>query len=341
MGQTAMKNPIKIAINVLASLFVMVSGTMQAVRAEEVWLDFSVPEADVVVTSPSVTSTPKTVPNALNSQRRYYPRGAPKEYEQVPSTTLRVESPIVQQPRPPTLSETAIAQNAPPKAIANNTQAIQPSQKASENTAKRIALDFGVPNANLEPAPVSAGIPAQTEPSNLDVTPPPVKTEVSPHPKPPTSSTVKTPTSKPLIRSKQLTALRRAIIGQESSDRFWLVNPDSGALGYGQLLRENVAPWTKAALGKALTPEEFLANPKLQIKTIDHKINEYLQRELAYTGGNNDELAIRRVASAWYSGNPNFWNNTRPQYSNGRRYPSIASYTRSVWKRYLREIAQG
>jgi hypothetical protein len=139
-------------------------------------------------------------------------------------------------------------------------------------------------------------------------------------------------------RSKQVTALRRAIIGQESAGKFWLINPDSGALGYGQLLRENVAPWTKAALGRALTPQEFLASPELQIKTIDHKLNQYLQRELIYTGGNNEEVAIRRVASAWYSGNPKLWNNTSPQYSNGRRYPSIKSYTGSVWRRYLREI---
>lgn len=349
-----MKNPLKIAINFLASLFVMVSGTMQAVRAEEVWLDFSVPEADVVLPSSSVTSTPDVAPNALNSQSRYYPWGVPKEYEQAPPTTLRIESSVARQPRPPTSSQSAIARKAPPKAItpkgqreaiANNTEATQPSVKASENTTKRIALDFGVPNTNLEPAPVAVGIPAPTEPSNPDLTPPSVKTEVSPPPqpliKPPTSSTVKIPTSKPLTRSKQLTAVRRAIIGQESAGRFWLINPDSGALGYGQLLRENVAPWTKAALGKALTPEEFLANPKLQIKTIDHKLNQYLKRELAYTGGKNDELAIRRVASAWYSGNPNLWNNTSPQYSNGRRYPSIASYTRSVWKRYLKEMDKG
>ena len=293
-----MKNPLKIAINCLASLFLIVSGLMQAVRAEEVWLDFSVSEADVGVTSPSETSNPEVVPNTLNSQHRYYPWGVPKEYE-----------------------------------------------KAPENTVKRIALDFGVPNINSNLTPITTGISAQTEPSNPNLMPPSLKMELTPSPKsiikPPTRSTAKTPTSKPLTRSKQLRALRRAIIGQESAGRFWLVNPDSGALGYGQLLRENVAPWTKAALGKALTPEEFLANPKLQIKTIDHKLNQYLKRELAYTSGKNDELVIRRVASRWYSGNPNLWNNTRPQYSNGRRYPSIASYTRSVWKRYLREIDNG
>jgi hypothetical protein len=51
IGETAMKRHLKIAINFLASLVVMVSGTMQAAQADEVWLDFSVPEADVVLTS--------------------------------------------------------------------------------------------------------------------------------------------------------------------------------------------------------------------------------------------------------------------------------------------------
>ena len=151
--------------------------------------------------------------------------------------------------------------------------------------------------------------------------------------------------------SKEVTALRRAIIGQESGGNFLAVNPDSGALGYGQLMEFNVAPWTKAALGRALTPEEFLHSPEAQIQTIDYKLNEYLQRELAFSGSKSlsgasapalrlstEEVAVRRVASTWYSGNPNLWNNTRPQYYNGRPYPSIASYTASVWQRYLIEI---
>jgi hypothetical protein len=318
-----MKRQLKIAINFLASLFVMVTGTMQAAQAEEVWLDFSVPEADVVVASSPVASTRATVPTAAISQ----------------PPALSIEPWVV----------TGASQSSPSLlAMASSADAIaqKQAQKASENTAKLIALDFSVPSADSTPAPVAPRLsaPTQTQPNTPKLTPPLVK-KVPPAKKPsllpPTTSAINPPSAKlPLAktRSKQVTALRRAIVGQESAGKFWLVNPDSGALGYGQLLRSNVAPWTKAALGRSLTPEEFLANPQLQIKTIDHKLNEYLKRELAYTGSKNEELAIRRVASRWYSGNPNLWNNTRPQYTNGRRYPSIASYTRSVWKRYLREI---
>lgn len=314
IGKTAMKYYLNNAINILASLFVMVLGAMQAAQAEEVWLDFSVPEADVILASPTVRTTSEAAPKALTTQPLTWNRELSVASEERKSAPLQTIVPVVD---------------------------------ANQNIPRPVALDFGVPKADSTSviAPLAPEISAQIEATNVNPTPPPVETEVPPPPQPlpqpPKVPTIKTPASK-LPSSKPLrlkvTALRRAIIGQESAGRFWLINPDSGALGYGQLLRTNVAPWTKAALGRALTPEEFLASPKLQIKTIDHKLNEYLKRELAYTGGKNEQLAIRRVASRWYSGNPNLWNNTRPQYSNGRRYPSIASYTRSVWKRYLREV---
>lgn len=313
-----MKHHLKIAINFLASLLVMVSGTMQAAQAEEVWLDFSAPQADVSVTTPTIIFDDEAAATASISQ----------------PAILSTELSIVH----------GASQSAPSLIVAaNNADAIAQKQteKASANAAKLIALDFSVPKADSTPASVASGVSRATEPSKLKLTPP-VKSRVPSSPKPvPPKSAITTQVGKPLsgkTKSKQVTALRRAIIGQESAGKFWIVNPDSGALGYGQLLRENVAPWTKAALGKALTPEEFLGNPDAQIKTIDHKLNEYLKRELAYAGSNNEELAIRRVASTWYSGNPKLWNNTRPQYSNGQRYPSIESYTRSVWERYLIEI---
>ncbi len=254
-----MKRHLKFAINVFASLLFMVSGTMEAAQADEVWLDFSVPEADVAVASKTVATQ------------------------------------------------------------------VYRTQKVADNV-KLIALDFTVQNVKSLTAPLAAEVANIPELSNIQ------STRLKP----------KKPSVKPLItnnRSKQVTALRRAIVGQESAGKFWLVNPDSGALGYGQLLKENVAPWTKAALGRSLTVEEFLNNPELQIKTIDHKLDQYLQRELIYTSGINEEVAIRRVAAAWYSGNPKLWNDTSFQYSNGRRYPSIENYTGSVWRRYQREIS--
>ena len=136
--------------------------------------------------------------------------------------------------------------------------------------------------------------------------------------------------------SEVLTALRRAIIGKESGANFQAVNPDSGALGYGQVMPANIPSWTKQALGRALTAQQFLANPEAQIKTIDYKLNQYLQRELKVTG-NNLDLAVRRVASTWYSGQPQLYNDTRPQRYGANEYPSIDSYTNDILRRFQSE----
>lgn len=133
-----------------------------------------------------------------------------------------------------------------------------------------------------------------------------------------------------------VTALRRAIVGQESGGNFRAVNPHSGALGYGQLMPENVGPWTREALGRSLSQSEFLNSPQLQIKTIDFKLNQMLQRARQAAGG-NEEVAIRRVASEWYSGRQDLYNDTRPQSYGGGSYPSIAEYTSSVYSKYRQE----
>jgi hypothetical protein len=136
--------------------------------------------------------------------------------------------------------------------------------------------------------------------------------------------------------SSQVTAIRRAIIGQESDNNFKAVNPHSGALGYGQVMPENVGPWTKEALGRSLTADEFLADPKIQIKVIDFKLNQYFQEGLQKSGG-DEEVAVRWVASTWYSGQGKWWNDTTPQFYNGHPYPSIGEYTVSVHQKYLQE----
>lgn len=128
--------------------------------------------------------------------------------------------------------------------------------------------------------------------------------------------------------------LMNAIIGQESGGKYHLVNPHSGALGFAQLMPENVRPWTREALGYSLTPDEFLQSPKLQIKTIQFKLNQYVQQQTA--PGRTTEEVVRRVASLWYSGKAVRWNDSKPQFYNGHSYPSIAEYTKSVWEKYNR-----
>ena len=126
--------------------------------------------------------------------------------------------------------------------------------------------------------------------------------------------------------------LRRAIINQESGGRYDAVNPDSGALGIGQVMPDNVGPWTKKYLGKALTPKQYLANKSAQDAVINGRFNDILADQQA--AGYKGEVAIRRAAAVWYSGQGRLWNDNTPQTYKGRSYPSVAEYTRNIWRMY-------
>jgi hypothetical protein len=134
------------------------------------------------------------------------------------------------------------------------------------------------------------------------------------------------------VRGSDLFKFRAAIINKESGGNYTTVNPDSGAIGIGQVMPKNVAPWTQKYLGRTLTPEEFRYNPGAQDAVVNGRFKDMLadQRAAGYTG----ELMIRRAASVWYSGKPDLWNDTRKQWYNGRSYPSIAEYTQSIWNMF-------
>jgi hypothetical protein len=134
-----------------------------------------------------------------------------------------------------------------------------------------------------------------------------------------------------------ITALMHAIIGQESNGKFNITNPHSGALGYGQVMPENVTPWSLEALGYALTPKEFLNSPKLQLKIIKFKLGQAIASQTQ--PDRSEEEVIRRAAAIWYSGQARLWNSNRPEYYNGHPYPSIAEYTQSVWEKYQAELS--
>lgn len=137
----------------------------------------------------------------------------------------------------------------------------------------------------------------------------------------------------------QVTLLRNAIIGQESGANFRAVNPHSGALGYGQVMPDNVAAWSQEALGHPISPYEFLNNPDLQLAIINYKLNQYWQQSLFASNG-NPEVAILRVAAWWYCGKPDRYTSTRQQFYGGHAYPSIAEYSMSVLRRYERLLIE-
>jgi len=131
-----------------------------------------------------------------------------------------------------------------------------------------------------------------------------------------------------------LNRLRQAIFGKESGGNFSAVNPDSGALGIGQVMPENVGPWTQKHYGRRLTPKQFLASKDAQLAVANGQLGEIIQQQLK--AGYKPETAIRRAASIWYSGRGDLYDDGRPQYSNGRRYPSIREYTLDILNRYRR-----
>jgi len=156
------------------------------------------------------------------------------------------------------------------------------------------------------------------------------------------SPTSPSPNPQPVNNLNQslIAALRTAIFGQESGYNYKAVNPNSGALGIAQVMPANIPSWSREALGYEITPNQFLNSPDLQLKIVDYKLNQYYQQAIAASGGNVD-IAVRRVASAWYSGNPSLYNNTTPQYTNGVQYPSIANYTLSVLGKFQQAYGGG
>ena len=125
---------------------------------------------------------------------------------------------------------------------------------------------------------------------------------------------------------------RRAIVGNESGFDFTEVNPHSGALGYGQVMPKNVGPWSQEILGRTVSQQEFRNNPSIQLQIINGKLQKYFQQEAAkgFTG----DVLLRRVASIWYSGDPDLYDHGADQYYDGHKYPSIRNYTKDIADRY-------
>jgi hypothetical protein len=90
-------------------------------------------------------------------------------------------------------------------------------------------------------------------------------------------------------------AYGRAISGIESGGRYDLLGPvtKTGDRAYGkyQVMGSNVPEWTRAALGRAMTPQEFLADTSAQDAVFQHRFGSYVQK---YGPGG--------AARAWFAG---------------------------------------
>ena len=90
----------------------------------------------------------------------------------------------------------------------------------------------------------------------------------------------------------------KAIQANESGGRYDALGPvtKSGDRAHGayQVMGANIPEWTKAALGRSMTPAEFVADPAAQDAVFAHRFGSYVDKY-----GNPQD-----AASAWFTGRP-------------------------------------
>lgn len=90
-----------------------------------------------------------------------------------------------------------------------------------------------------------------------------------------------TPATSAPASAGSLAAFRAGIQNNESGGNYQLVgNETNGDRPYGAygIMGNNVGPWTKAALGRPMGLQEFLASPEAQDKTFDHQFAQYVAK---------------------------------------------------------------
>jgi hypothetical protein len=115
-----------------------------------------------------------------------------------------------------------------------------------------------------------------------------------------------------------------AITGQESGGNYSARNSSSGAMGRYQIMPANLggrgSGWDYEALGRDITPGQFMSNPKLQDAIARYKLQQYYKK-----------WGPRGAAIAWYAG-PGAVGRVNGNKSQGA-YPTINQYANAILKR--------
>ncbi len=91
------------------------------------------------------------------------------------------------------------------------------------------------------------------------------------------------------------------------------------ALGKYQVMPGNLPTWSKEALGREVTEQEFLDNPSIQDQIIDYRLNQTSKKY-----GNPQD-----IASIWFSGRPLSGNSSKDDNNT-----SVPGYVAAVMKNY-------
>ena len=117
-------------------------------------------------------------------------------------------------------------------------------------------------------------------------------------------------------------------IGQfESGGNYKALGPktSSGDRAYGkyQVMGANIPSWTKAALGRSLTPQQYLNDPKAQDAVAQLKMGEYLKKY----------GTVENVATAWFAGPGAVGKNSKAKDVVGTSVPKYIQNIRAIYDR--------
>lgn len=106
-------------------------------------------------------------------------------------------------------------------------------------------------------------------------------------------------------------------------------HPELGrALGRYQVMEANIGPWSKAALGREVTADEFLSDPKLQDAVFDHRFGQYVEK-----------YGPEKAAQAWFAGEGGI--GTNRQDSLGTSVPEyVQKFNRALGQGGAQRVAQ-
>lgn len=114
----------------------------------------------------------------------------------------------------------------------------------------------------------------------------------------------------------------------ESSGNYNAIGPrvnNDNAFGKYQIMGYNIPKWSKQALGREVSTEEFRNDPNLQDRVAMYQINSYLQQG----------YSPQDVASLWLSGRPLQGNNAKDKATG----ISVPSYVERFNKHYYGNFA--